>query len=267
MPDLSQQDREIIAKYPLGGSLDFLRDRLRDEQPATDSHSHDHKKAISLLLAALMGHEAAYNLESKGSSADLVSQLSQAFVRIRTGPFNHEYFRPLVLSVTENAPDPAIWEAVFSLLETLSHVTPPPSAPASLDATPVVRSSSSFQGGEQTRKILDPALFYEIQHCTYRNVEGFFEKYFLNKSWDEKSEEILMSIKRKKKKQKKKWHHLGRWTGISDRPTEDRMWEWLFFPGRISPRLIWCVLCSQEYERACWWGSEASAGRSYEEAN
>jgi hypothetical protein len=28
MPDLSQQDREIIAKYPLGGSLDFLRDRL-----------------------------------------------------------------------------------------------------------------------------------------------------------------------------------------------------------------------------------------------
>ena len=57
-------------------------------------------------------------------------------------------------------------------------------------------------------------------------MEGFFEKYFENKSWDGRSEEILRSIKRKKR-QKKKWYHLGRWTGISDQPTEDKMWEWL----------------------------------------
>jgi hypothetical protein len=120
MPDLLQQDREIIANYPLGGSLDFLRDRLRvNEQPVTDFNRYDHQKAISLLLVALIGHKAAYNLESKGSSADLASQLSQAFIRIRTGPFNHEYFRPLVLLVTENAPDTVIWECHDTRL--LSH--------------------------------------------------------------------------------------------------------------------------------------------------
>ena len=95
-----------------------------------------------------------------------------------------------------------------------------------LEDTPVTRSSSSFQGSEQTKKILDPALFYEIQHCTYRNVDGFFEKFFEDKSRERRSKVILRSVKRKKK-QGQKWYDGNRWTGITDQPEEEVMWEWL----------------------------------------
>ena len=228
MLTLSQDDRDIIARYPLNGNLDFLRDRLRvAEHHRADTPDDKPQKAISVLLGTLMVHEAAYNLKSTTSRAQLAPDISKAFARVLTDPFNYDYFRQLSSCVVDEANDTEIWTAVFDLIHVLFHSTPPPSVHASLDETPVIRSSSSFQGSEQTRKILDPALFYEIQHCTYRNVDGFFEKYFRNKSWDGKSEEILRSIKRKKKKQTKKWYHLGRWTGISDRPTEDRMWEWL----------------------------------------
>ena len=227
MLKLSQQDRDIIAKYPLKDGLDFLRDKLSaTDKPPADSGINGPQKAISLLLAALMGHEAAYNLESKDGSTDLASELSKAFTRIRTDPFNHEYFRPLSLLVIEKAADTDIWEAVFALLSTFAHTTPPPSSPASWDDTPVTRSSSSFQGSEQTRRILDPALFYEIQHCTYRNVDGFFEKYFESKSWERRSKVIFSSVRRRTK-QRQKWYDSKRWTGISDEPTETEMWNWL----------------------------------------
>ena len=225
MLDLSQQDRDIIARYPLNGSLDFLRDKLSatDKRPTTAIQGP--QKTVSLLLAALMGHEAAYNLGSKSGSTDLASELSKAFTLIRTGPFNHKYFRPLSLLVVDQAPDTDIWEAVFSLLSTLARTTPPLSAPTSLDGTPITRSSSSFQGSEQTRKILEPALFYEIQQCTYRNVGGFFEKYFDEKNWERRSKVILRSVTRKTK-QRQSWYDSKRWAGIIDQPEEEEMWGW-----------------------------------------
>ena len=101
MPESSQQDRKIIAEYPLGGSLDFLRDKLHaTKQPLSDSNSYSYQKAVSLLLAVLMGYKAAYYLESKGSSADLAFKLFKAFTRIRTSLFNYKYFQFLVLLVT-----------------------------------------------------------------------------------------------------------------------------------------------------------------------
>ena len=122
----------------------------------------------------------------------------RALNRIQAGRFNCDYFRSLSLSVIDRRPDTDIWAAVFSLKNTLSHVTPPPSAPPPFDDTPITRSSSSFQGGAQTRRILEPGLFYEVQHCTLRSVEGFVEEYFDNKSWEGRSREIFSLVKRKK---------------------------------------------------------------------
>ena len=226
MLSLSQLDRNVVARFPLDDGLQFLQDRLRVVESRDESASSG-QSAVSLLLTALMGQKAAYHLSSKTCSGNLAGELLKVLNRVQTEPFIYDRFRTLSLLVISRRSDVDIWTAVFNLISTFSHVTPPPSAPASFDETPVIRSSSSFQGSEQTRKILDPALFYEIEHCTYRNVEGFFEKYFENKSWHGKSQEILRSIKRKKRQKKKKWYHVGRWTGISDRPSEDRMWQWL----------------------------------------
>lgn len=227
MPSLSQLDSSVVARFPLDDGLQFLQDRLRDVDESRDGSGSIGQAAVSLLLTALMGQKAAYHLSSKTcSGGNLAGELLKVLNRVQTEPFIYDRFRTLSLLVISRRSDVDIWTAVFDLISTFSNVTPPPSAPASFDETPVTRSSSSFQGSEQTRKILDPALFNEIQHCTYRNVEGFFVKYFENKSWDGKSEKIFRAIKRGKK-QKKKWYHVGRWTGISDRPSEERMWEWL----------------------------------------
>ena len=225
---LSRDDQNIIINHPLNDSLDFLRDKLRvaEESASSEAATSGLQKVISHLLIILMGHEAAFNLKAKDKNGNLASQLSQIFGRVQTGPFNFECFRTLSLLVIDQRPDTDIWKAVFSLVNNLSSVTPPPSAPASLDDTPVIRSSSSFQGSEQTRKALDPALFYEIQHCTYRNVDGFFEKYFESKSWERRSKVILGSVRRRTK-QRQKWYHSKRWTGIPDEPTETETWNWL----------------------------------------
>lgn len=58
-----------------------------------------------LLLAALMGHEAAFNLNSKASNDDVASELSSTFTRIHTGPFNYDYFRALSSLVIAQAAD------------------------------------------------------------------------------------------------------------------------------------------------------------------
>ena len=221
---MSQLDRNVVARFPSDDSLQFLQDRLRvAEESRDESASGRGQSAISILLTALIGQKAAYHLSSKTGSGNLAAELLKALNRIQTGPFTYDRFRSLSLLVINRRPDVDIWTAVFDLINTFSHVTPPPSAPASLDETPVIRSSSSFQGSEQTRKILDPALFYEIQHCTYRNVEGFFQKYFENKSWERRSNVILRSIKRKKG-QGRNWYDSNRWIRISDQP-EEEMWN------------------------------------------
>ena len=173
-----------------------------------------------------MGHEAAYHLESKNGHGSPAAELLKAMNRIQTSSFNYAYFHSLSLLVIDQRPDADVWEAVFNLTNTLSHATPPPSAPASFDETPVTRSSSSFQGSEHTKKILEPALFHEIEYCTYRNVSGFFQKYFEDKSWERRSKVILRSVNRKKN-QGQKWYISGRWAGLADQPHEDEMWDWL----------------------------------------
>lgn len=66
MLESSPVDKELIAKYPLDGWLDFLRDKL----PAPEQHpenlpTNDLQSATSLLLVALMGHKAAKRLGTK----------------------------------------------------------------------------------------------------------------------------------------------------------------------------------------------------------
>ena len=90
MLTLTQDDREIIARYPLNGSLDFLRDRLRvPENHRADIPGDKHQKAASVLLGTLMVHEAAYNLKSRVSRAQLAPDISKAFSLVLTDPFNY----------------------------------------------------------------------------------------------------------------------------------------------------------------------------------
>ncbi len=149
----------------------------------------------------------------------MASELLRLRQRVQKGDFNYQHYRPLSQLVIKKASDVDVWSAVFNLIATLTRLSPPTSIAPSFDGTPITRSSASFQGKEQTRQLLRDALFWEIRTCTYRDVEGFFEKYFEGKRWSRRSKGIYNAVKK---------HHIdGRWTDFPDPPIEDDVWDWL----------------------------------------
>ncbi|RMZ85501.1 hypothetical protein DV736_g6579, partial [Chaetothyriales sp. CBS 134916] len=229
MATLSQDDRDLITRYPLDNSLDHLEKSLRDVQQSStssrDSHSTDisedgRQKAISRLLSALMGAEVALGLQSKTSSREVAAELAILFGRVRQGDFNYDHYRPLVKLVIQKAADFEIWSAVLNLITTLSRVTPPAIIPTVFYDTPITHSSSSQQGTEQTRELVKKRLFEEIRSCTYREVGGFIQKYFEAKSWTSRTFDIYQAIKPR--------HKGGRWTDFPDPPVQAEVLDWWF---------------------------------------
>ena len=62
-------------------------------------------------------------------------------------------------------------------------------------------------------------MFYEIKGCTYRDVGGFFEKYFEGRPWSRKSKAIYNAVKTQ--------YRGERWADFPDPPNEDAVWDWL----------------------------------------
>ncbi|KAN0071182.1 hypothetical protein V8E54_010613 [Elaphomyces granulatus] len=231
MANLSQDDRDVIAKHPLNNSLDRLQDLLRDTEKSyeshdgTDSPNQTHQKAISRLLSALQGEETAFSLLSKTSSRNVASELSFIFGRIQNGDFNYKHYSALSQLVIRKAPDIDIWNAVFDLIINISRSTPPSTVPPStippsFDSTPITISSASQQGGEQTRDVVEQKVFEEIRFCTYRDVDGFFEKYFEGKDWTRRAFDIYEAMKDR--------HVDGTWTDLPNPPVQAEVLDWWF---------------------------------------
>ncbi|KAI9797634.1 MAG: hypothetical protein M1825_005732 [Sarcosagium campestre] len=225
MASLSQIDRTIIAEHPLDDYLDHLEDSLRKAeqdygQGSVDIHDQGLQKTISRLLYTFQGHEAALDLRSKTGSEDLAFELSALFMRVRKGNFIYEHYRALIRLVINHAHDVDIWNAVVELITTVSRTTPPTSIPVSFDSTPITYSSASQQGSEQTRRLVEARIFEEIKYCTYRNVGGYFSKYFEGKTWTEKSKKIYQAVQDQKA--------AGRWIRFPESPVQDAVLKWLF---------------------------------------
>lgn len=131
MANISQDDRDIIAKYPLSNSLDHLQGLLQDAEGSymsdlnlNDSAINDlsqiYQKVISRLLSTLQGEETAFSLRSKISSRDIASELSDLFKGVRNGNFSYIHYRALLQLIIWKAPDVDIWNAVFDLITTVS---------------------------------------------------------------------------------------------------------------------------------------------------
>lgn len=161
----------------------------------------------------------ALDLRSRIGNSNVATELSKLFGLVQSDRYNYEHYRALSRLVAKQASDVDIWNAVFDLITTVSRTTPPTSVPVSFDGTPITISSSSFQGSEQTRRIIESAMFYEIKGYTYRDVDGFFEKYFEGRRWSRKSQAIYNAVK--------KQYRGGRWTDFPDPPDEDGVWDWL----------------------------------------
>ncbi|KAK3946545.1 hypothetical protein QBC32DRAFT_149789, partial [Pseudoneurospora amorphoporcata] len=198
---LSEQQKEVIAEYPLGDALDRVRNKLRDSNEADDTY----RESIAALLLALVGSSAAFKLPSPDGNVDVADKLF--FIRKDVGSgkiANLDPFGPLVRLVVDNSDDNAkdnsydnaIWAAVFSLLDTLTPRTPHlrPTVPSTFKGTPV-KTSSNRLDDSATREIVEQELFHEIKNCTFRGVGGFLDKFFDPESWRNEQKAMLEKIK------------------------------------------------------------------------
>ncbi len=176
MANLSQDERLVVATYPLNDSLAHLQDSLRKAEQSypprnfSDVESVDNSatgppKAISRLLSTLQGHEVAFGLRSKTRNGNIVSELSTLVGRVQNGDFNYEHYRVLSRLVIKEAPDVDIWNAVFDLISTHSRITPPPSRTSftsSFQQTPWSFNTGSFADTSEHRNQVDGVLKEEL---------------------------------------------------------------------------------------------------------
>ena len=128
MANLSQVDRAIIAKHPLESSLTHLHDLLQKVEqtyePNSTSYDDSARKAISRLLSALLGHEAAFDLRSKTGNKNIASELSTLFGRVQRDSFNYKQYRALARLIIKQAPDIDIWIAPEGIVDPSAESTP-----------------------------------------------------------------------------------------------------------------------------------------------
>lgn len=219
MTALSQDDRDFIARHPLDNHLHHLLEPPRAAE-RSDGTEQDRKNVISLLLVVLIVLQISRRLRSKTSGLDISTELFDHHWRAQDSDFNYDHYRPLTGLVIQAAPDVDIWNAVLDLITTVSRVTPLMSAPATLDITPITHSSASQQGSEQTRELVETRLFEEIRSCTYRDVRGFFQKYFEEKCWTPDTSDIYQAMKNQ--------HKDGKWMDFPNPPMQAKVLDWWF---------------------------------------
>ncbi|EEH42949.2 uncharacterized protein PADG_07769 [Paracoccidioides brasiliensis Pb18] len=189
MVELSPDETAIIKKHPLTKSFSDLHGLLQEaerthaswsisDDGATDKRVQLHRNAITKLLSALQGEDAAFNLRSRITDQNIDSDLAEVTLKhLRPDLFNYRYYRPLVQLVIQKAADVDIWKAVFSLIYTVSQATPPSPPVSSIQQTPWLRNTSSFANSTEHRDYIDAVLKEELGEL-HTDIPGFFNAYF-----------------------------------------------------------------------------------------
>ncbi|PNY22172.1 Serine/threonine-protein kinase Sgk2 [Tolypocladium capitatum] len=210
---LSDDQIKIIAENPLGEALKGVRDKLRDcaDKPP--------EGIVASLLGTLVTSPAALDLPTSDGSADVAEKLFIIRRSIRGGSFQPEKFRPLIDVVVANSPDIEVWAAVIDLIGAVNPSTPPLSSIIPTFLGTPVKTSSSRLADSETRDIVEAELFEEMKKCTFRNVRGFFDKFFHSKSWRKEQKEMLKGIMTA--------HDGKKWIDFPSIPDEKSVWDCL----------------------------------------
>ncbi|KAI8963080.1 hypothetical protein F5Y11DRAFT_320796 [Daldinia sp. FL1419] len=210
---LSKEQIKVIEDYPLDDSLSRFSTKLRDLKASDESW----RSGIGSFLLAILGSTTALNLSSPNNNSNVAESLLAIRQKALLGAFQLVQFRPLVDAVIANSPDIDIWVAVFNLIADVNPSTPPPSGIAPTFRGTPVKTSSSQLADSETRKIVERELFEEMKSCIFRNVGGFWDKFF--KSWNKEQDEMLKGILTA--------YNGKRWTDFPTIPDEKPVWDWL----------------------------------------
>ncbi|KAI1476910.1 hypothetical protein F4774DRAFT_224639 [Daldinia eschscholtzii] len=211
---LSKEQIRVIEDYPLNDSLSRFSTKLRDLKASDESW----RSVIASLLLAIVASTTAFNLPAPDGNGNITNLLFAISQSCRSGTsFQFAQFRPLVDAVIADSPDIDIWVAVFNLIADATPSTPPPSSIAPTFRGTPVKTSSSRLADSETREIVERDLFEEMKNCIFRNVGGFWDKFF--KSWNKEQDEMLKGILTA--------YNGKRWTDFPTIPDEKPVWDWL----------------------------------------
>ena len=212
---LSEEQISIIEKYPLKDSLDNLPATLCGLEAFNDSWHSD----IASLLGAIALSNVSYDLPA--GNVNVSTKLLAIRREVLSGSFEFIQFQPLVNAVVPRSSDHDIWAAVFSLIAALKPSTPPLSINAPTTKSTPIKTSSNRLADNETRDIVEGELFEELKHCTFRNVEGFWDKFFDpgSCSWSEEQKAALEGILTA--------YNGEKWVGFPPVPDEKPVWNWL----------------------------------------
>ncbi|KND86475.1 hypothetical protein TOPH_08888 [Tolypocladium ophioglossoides CBS 100239] len=205
---LSKDLLKIIAENPLGETLKDVRDKLHAGAPPDG--------ILASLLGALVLSTAAFSLPAPEGSGDVAGKLLTMLQSVRGGSLEPEKLRPLVDVV--DSPDTDIWATVIDIIKVVNPLTPPSTLAPTFRGTPVKANSSRLSDSE-TREIVERELFQEIKRCTFRNVKGFWDKFFDPKNWRREQKAMLKGIMVA--------HNGKKWTDFPSSPDEKPVWDWL----------------------------------------
>ena len=129
----------------------------------------DGRSLARRLIYALLGQEAAQELQSKLSNTTLSDDLAAIYPQVILAAFNIDCIIPLCTLVIDKAADKAIWNAVFDLIAqtkpTRLPTTPPNSGPGFASAfrnTPNTFNSGGFQNTSEPVERVRDVLKWEL---------------------------------------------------------------------------------------------------------
>ncbi|KJZ69215.1 hypothetical protein HIM_11394 [Hirsutella minnesotensis 3608] len=212
-----------IIYSPLHEAVDHQRQAFQKFENATDFKESLGAIMDSIKHTNIDGVVIGSTFIPEESLASVVKNVAEGVAlseqNVRGGSLKLAQFRPLVDAVIANSPDNNIWAAVFNLIADVNPSTPPPSSIAPTFKGTPIKSSSSRLADSETRDIVERELFGEIKNCTFRNVGGFWDKFFDPKSWRKEQNAMLKGILTA--------HDGKRWTDFPNIPDEKPVWDWL----------------------------------------
>ncbi|KGQ04672.1 hypothetical protein BBAD15_g10080 [Beauveria bassiana D1-5] len=136
---LTEEQRKVIADYPLDDSLSRFSDKLCYLDGSKDTWRSD----IATVLSILVGSSAAFNLHLSDGNSNVAGRLIPIPQKVRGGSLEYDHFRPLANAVALDSPDNDIWTAVINLIDAVNPSTPPPASIIPTGCGTPVKSSSS----------------------------------------------------------------------------------------------------------------------------
>lgn len=202
---------KIISERPLLDTLATFRNRFRRGDDLL-------REDVAGLLGALLGTPASFSLPLPDEAGSVAVKLFSILQCLREGSVNLDLFQPLVHNVADESPDETLWATVFDLIDTLGALPHPPSSiTPTFKGTPI-KSSSSRLDDSETRNIVERELFFEIKDCTFRNVGGFWTKFFNPENWAKEQKSMMEAIMTT--------HDGARWEDFPATTDERPIWDW-----------------------------------------